>query len=83
LFRTALDYFTTWGLQYANLGAGAGLGSSADDGLSRFKRGWSTAVRTAYLCGCIFDREKYDRLVRARGVATTTYFPAYRQGEFN
>jgi len=83
LFRKALDYFTTCGLQCANLGAGAGLGSSADDGLSRFKRGWSTGVRTAYLCGRIFDREQYDRLVRARGVAGTTYFPAYRKGEFN
>ena len=83
LFRKALDYFTASGLRYANLGAGAGLGNSTDDGLSRFKRGWSTAIRTAYLCGRIFDREKYDRLVSARGFATDTYFPAYRRGEFN
>jgi hypothetical protein len=83
LFRRALDYFAVCGLKYANLGAGAGLGSSAEDGLSRFKQGWSTAVRTAYLCGRIFDREKYDHLVRTRGVGTTTYFPAYRKGEFN
>ncbi len=83
LFRKALDYFTACGLKYANLGAGAGLGSSAGDGLSRFKQGWSTGVRTAYLCGRIFDREKYDQLVRARGVGTTSYFPAYREGEFN
>jgi hypothetical protein len=83
LFRKALEYFGESELKYANLGAGAGLGGAADDGLSRFKRGWSTAVRTAYLCGRIFDREKYDRLVRARGIATTDYFPAYRKGEFN
>jgi hypothetical protein len=83
LFRKALDYFTACGLKYANLGAGAGLGSAVDDGLSRFKEGWSTAVRTAYLCGHIFDRDKYDHLVRARGVGPTTYFPAYRKGEFN
>lgn len=83
LFRKALDYFTACGLKYADLGAGAGLGSSADDGLSRFKRGWSTAARTAYLCGRIFDREKYDHLVRTRGIGATSYFPAYRKGEFN
>jgi hypothetical protein len=83
LFRSALEYFAESGLKYANLGAGAGLGSVADDGLSRFKRGWSTAVRTTYLCGRIFDREEYDRLVRARGVVATNYFPAYRKGEFN
>lgn len=83
LFRKALDYFAESGLKYANLGAGAGLGSAADDGLSRFKRGWSSFVRTTYLCGRIFDRQEYDRLVCARGVRTTDYFPAYRKGEFN
>jgi hypothetical protein len=83
LFRKALEYFAEAGLNYANLGAGAGLGSDADDGLSRFKRGWSTCVRTAFICGRIFDRQEYDRLVRARGVGVTNYFPAYRNGEFN
>jgi hypothetical protein len=83
LFRKALDYFIESGVKYANLGAGAGLGAAADDGLSRFKRGWSTSERTTYLCGRIFDRQQYDRLVRASGVATTDYFPAYRKGEFN
>ena len=83
LFRMALDYFAGCGLKYGNLGAGAGVGNAADDGLSRFKRGWSTTVRTAYLCGRIFDREKYDDLVRARGIGSTGYFPAYRKGEFN
>jgi Acetyltransferase (GNAT) domain len=83
LFRRALEYFAESGLKYANLGAGAGLSSVADDGLSRFKRGWCTTVRTSYLCGRIFDRKEYDRLVCARGIAATEYFPAYRRGEFN
>lgn len=83
LFRAALDYFAGCGLKYGNLGAGAGVGNAADDGLSRFKRGWSTTVRTAYLCGRIFDRQKYDDLVRTRGVGHAGYFPAYRRGEFN
>ena len=83
LFRSALEHFAESGLIYANLGAGAGIGSAADDGLSRFKRGWCSRVRTAYLCGRIFDREEYDRLVRARGVEATDYFPAYRTGEFS
>lgn len=83
LFRKALDYFAAKGLQYANLGAGAGLDAADNDGLSRFKRGWSTGVRTAYLCGRIFDRPKYEDLVRKRGIGITDYFPAYRKGEFN
>ena len=83
LFREALDYFAECGLNYANLGAGAGIGTGADDGLTRFKRGWSNCVRTTYICGRIFDRQEYDRLSRARGVEDTDYFPAYRKGEFN
>jgi hypothetical protein len=83
LFHKALDYFAACRLQYVSLGAGAGLDNAADDGLSRFKQGWSTAVRTTYLCGRIFDHKGYDRLVRARGIGITGYFPAYRNGEFN
>jgi len=83
LFRSALDYFAECGLKYVNLGAGSGLGSDADDGLTRFKRGWSTGVRMAYLCGRVFDRQKYNDLVRARCIGSTDYFPAYRKGEFN
>ena len=82
LFRKALDHFAACGLTHANLGAGAGICTSPDDGLSRFKRGWSTTVRTAYLCGRIFDCEKYDQLTRMRGVGSNNYFPAYRWGEF-
>ena len=83
MFRKALEYFAAYGLRYVNLGAGAGLESGADDGLSRFKRGWSTSVRIAYLCGRVFDRQRYDQLVRTRGMGSTDYFPAYRKGEFN
>jgi hypothetical protein len=83
LFRQALDYFAETGLKYANLGAGAGLGSDANDGLSRFKRGWSTSERRTYLCGRIFDRQGYNRLISVRDAGTTGYFPAYRKGEFN
>ena len=83
LFRQALDYFAETGLKHANLGAGTGLGSDAGDGLTRFKRGWSTSERNTYLCGRIFDRQAYDQLVRVRDAGTTDYFPAYRRGEFN
>lgn len=82
LFWFAIEYFAAHGLRWLNLGAGAGIGNNATDGLSRFKRGWATGTRTAYFCGCIFDRTKYRKIVEARGVPPTSYFPAYRQGEF-
>lgn len=83
LFWHAIECFAGAGnLRWLNLGAGAGLGGDAADGLSRFKRGWATGTRTAYFCGRVFDGEKYDQIVRARGVSSTGYFPAYRKGEF-
>ena len=81
LFLRALEHFASAGLTALNLGAGAGLTNDASDGLSRFKRGWATGTRTAYLCGRIFDAERYARLADGRG--QDDYFPAYRKGEFN
>ncbi len=83
LFNYALEYFSQRGTEWLNLGAGAGAGSSAESGLTRFKQGWSTGTRTAYLCGRVFDREKYQEIVLAKNVPATEYFPAYRLGEFN
>lgn len=81
LFWRALEYFSSQGLKWLNLGAGAGV-SGSNDGLTRFKRGWSTGTRTAYFCGRVFDQSKYDEAVSARNITATDYFPAYRKGEF-
>lgn len=82
LFRDAIEYFAARGVRWLSLGAGAGLGGDGEDGLSRFKRGWATGTRTAYLCGRVLDRERYEEIVKARNVQPTRYFPAYRLGEF-
>jgi hypothetical protein len=78
LFDYALRYFCSRQLKWLNLGAGAGT-SNGDSGLTRFKQGWSNGVRTAYFCGRIFARDKYEQLVAE---TDTSYFPAYRLGEF-
>jgi hypothetical protein len=83
LFDYAIRYFAERGLAWLNLGSGAGVGTSGEQGLTRFKQGWSTGVRTAYFCGRVFDREAYRQLVERRGLSTTPYFPAYRIGEFS
>lgn len=82
LFWRAIELFKKEGLCWLDLGAGAGLGDRATDGLSRFKGGWSNGTRLAYLCGRVFDRARYEQLAAAKGIRTTNYFPAYRQGEF-
>jgi len=68
--------------RWMDLGGSAGVTEGARDGLARFKRGWSTGTRTAYFCGSILDRRKYERLAEAKGREGTPYFPAYREGEF-
>jgi hypothetical protein len=82
LFWSAIEYFAASGIRWLNLGAGAGINHKEDDGLSRFKKGWSTGTRTAYLCGRIFNRDHYNEMVAVKHSSTTDYFPAYRQGEF-
>jgi hypothetical protein len=83
LFWSAIEHFASNKLQWLNLGAGAGVKSSSADGLTRFKRGWSTGTRTAYFCGRIFDKAKYSEVAKVKGVLASDYFPAYRYGEFN
>jgi hypothetical protein len=71
-------------IRWLDLGAGPG---SADDpraqGLKRFKAGWSTEMRTVHLCGRVFQPGVYQRLVHDHQVGKTSYFPAYRAGEFS
>ncbi|MFL5493748.1 MAG: GNAT family N-acetyltransferase [Gemmatimonadales bacterium] len=83
LFWTAVESFAAAGLRWLDLGGAAGSQSGgADDGLARFKQGWATDSRTAYLCGRVFDPMAYQHLAAASGVPQTDYFPAYRMGEF-
>ncbi len=82
VFARAIEHFADRKLAWLDLGAGAGLSGDAEDGLTRFKRGWATGVRPAYLCGRIFDRARYGEYARATGNQAAAYFPAYRKGEF-
>ena len=68
-------------VRWLNLGGAAGVRDDPADGLRRFKKGWATGSRTAYLCGRILDREKYRRLTASSGGAADGYFPAYRGAE--
>ena len=83
LFSRALESFAAAGVRWLDLGGGAGARvATAEDGLARFKEGWATGSRTAYLCGRVFDIETYRRLASAHHTAADGYFPAYRAGEF-
>ncbi len=77
LYWRAIEYFSEK-VKWMDLGAGAGMDGSANDGLTRFKRGWSTDTRPVYLCGRIFNRSSYDELTKNRSAQNESFFPAYR-----
>jgi hypothetical protein len=81
LFDYAIKFFAERELKWLSLGGGAGI-QSQEPGLNRFKQGWSTGTRTAYFCGRVFDRAKYQEVVKTLNLPATKYFPAYRAGEF-
>ncbi len=81
LYWSALERFDGE-VRWLNFGAGAGLGGEAIEGLTRFKRGWTSETRTSYFCGRIFDHKRYSEVVAMRGIGANNYFPAYRKGEF-
>ena len=77
---SAIEYFAgkiRW------LSQGAGVRNDGTDGLSRFKRGWSTGTKTAYFCGRIFNHSRYLELLKVNSITDKDYFPAYRKGEFD
>jgi hypothetical protein len=74
----AIELLAARGVRWLSLGAGAGVEANLADGLTRFKRGWATTTRTAYLCGRICDPERYAELTAATGTERAAWFPAYR-----
>ncbi|MFW6027494.1 MAG: GNAT family N-acetyltransferase [bacterium] len=79
LFWSAFEHFRGR-METAALGAAAGARPGEAGGLDRFKAGWATGTRPAFLCGRILSPERYAALSAGRG--TGNYFPAYRAGEF-
>lgn len=87
LYMTAMQTLAH-DVRWLHIGAGAGAGAggkdAGGDGLARFKAGWGTATRIAYLCGRILDPGAYEAACAAGGSDVRDddgYFPAYRAGE--
>ncbi len=82
IYWATLDYLASRGVDYLDLGGAAGLEDKPTDGLSQFKRGWSSTTRVVYLCGRVLDPQNYAEICRRKGIGSTTYFPAYRADTF-
>ncbi len=79
LYDAAIRHFRG-AVRWLDLGGGAGSQQN-DDGLTLFKRGWSNATRTAFLCGRVLDWDRYTALSKAAGSPGHEYFPSYRWRE--
>ena len=78
LIARAIDVLGSRGVTWLDLGAYAGRRYDPADGLSRFKRGWSSEMAPTYLCGRVNDEVAYRELVAGTPGATEEFFPAYR-----
>jgi hypothetical protein len=78
----AIEYFSGV-VHRLDLGAGAGLNNEKENGLSKFKEGWSTGTKPVYFCGRILNRDKYVELSQSLQTQENDYFPLYRRGEFD
>ena len=82
LYAAAIEWFTSR-VRWLSLGGAAGTSRTDEDGLTFFKRGWSTGSRPVYVCGRVLDASAYaDLAARGRG-GEDYYFPSYRRGEFD
>jgi hypothetical protein len=78
LLSYIIEYFGSR-LRWINLGAGAGIYENQNDGLTRFKRGWTSNTIPVYICGRIFNRSLYNKLTREHGGNGKDFFPLYRK----
>lgn len=77
LYWFALEHFLGK-VRWCSMGGVSGTDVAESGGLSQFKRGWATTTRTAYFCGRVYDRRKYEELVGQKGSGPEGFFPAYR-----
>ena len=63
-------------VRWLSLGAGAGATCDGTDGLTRFKRGWTSLLRPSYLGRHVACPRRYAELCRGR--PESDFFPAYR-----
>jgi hypothetical protein len=80
----ALEYFRGR-TSFLDLGGVAGTDGiqQSTTGLGHFKSGWATGRKQNYFCGKILDASAYAELTRSTAASHSSYFPAYRLGEFH
>lgn len=66
--------------RWIDSGSAPGSAETPTHGLARFKKAFSNRVEPVYLCKAVFDARAYEQLSEG---FSSSYFPAYREGELN
>jgi len=85
--KLMIDKATEWGRQQGAemMNLGGGLGASVEDGLFRFKKGFSSRFRDFSTVRIIHNKKIYGELLKEKGIVATEpndpsgFFPAYRE----
>ncbi len=75
IYDAAIQHFSN--VEIINFGGSAGLGDNPEDGLAKFKSGFSNHREIAHIYGSILNHEKYELLTKNLN-PNIHYFPAYR-----
>lgn len=76
----AIEQLREAGYECLDLGGAPGIEDAAGHGLRRFKAGWATGSRWAYVCGRVLNDTRYATLSgrRPQLASEAEFFPAYR-----
>lgn len=77
LYWYALHWFHNK-IDHLDLGSVSGITPNEGDGLSFFKRGWSTETRVSLFCEKVLNADSYTELLQTVPRHQGHYFPAYR-----
>jgi len=70
-------------VKFINFGGGQSSNKTELSGLDLFKEGWSNQTGQSYFCGSVLNVDKYAKITAMKGKLNSTWFPAYREGEFS
>lgn len=85
LLLRSFEMMAARGVRKVTLGAGAGIAEQPGvcvDGLTLFKRGWSSHTQPVYFCARILNDHVYAKLSRHTRTQESEFFPNYRTGEY-
>jgi hypothetical protein len=78
----SIEYFKEKNTPFLSMGAGSGIGIKKE-GLTHFKKGWSTGTKKVYFCGKINNKKRYNEIFKKNRLYSNNYFPPYRKGDFS